>query len=131
MASIAIGGLAGIICYMAVVVMKTRTKIDDALDVLACHGVGGITGALLTGIFADKLINGAGADGLLAGDPSLLVVQLVAVLATMLYAFIGTVLILKVIDLTLGLRVRKEEEVIGLDLTQHGEEAYPDMEIPG
>lgn len=131
MASIAIGGLAGIICYMAVVVMKTRTKIDDALDVLACHGVGGITGALLTGIFADKLINGAGADGLLAGDPSLLVVQLVAVLATMLYAFIGTVLILKVIDLTLGLRVRKEEEVIGLDLTQHGEEAYTDMEIPG
>ena len=130
-ASIAIGGLAGIICYMAVVVMKTRTKIDDALDVLACHGVGGITGALLTGIFADKLINGAGADGLLAGDPSLLVVQLVAVLATMLYAFIGTVLILKVIDLTLGLRVRKEEEVIGLDLTQHGEDAYPDMEIPG
>jgi len=131
MGSIVIGALAGIVCYLAVVIVKTMTKLDDALDVLACHGVGGITGALLTGVFAQKAINGAGADGLLAGNSSLVVTQLIAVAATIAYAFIMTVILLKVIDVVMGVRVRKEEEVIGLDLTQHGEEAYPDMDIPG
>jgi Amt family ammonium transporter len=130
LASIAIGGAAGVICYLAVVAVKTLTPLDDALDVLACHGIGGITGALLTGIFAQKAINPAGADGLLAGGPSLVATQLIAVLATAVYAFVGTVVILKAIDIAMGLRVKKEEEIIGLDLTQHGEEAYPDMEIP-
>jgi Amt family ammonium transporter len=131
LASIAIGAIAGVVCYTAVVIVKTMTKLDDALDVLACHGVGGITGALLTGVFAQKLINPAGADGLLAGNPSLLLSQLAAVFATIAYSFVMTVAILKAIDFVIGLRVRKEEEVLGLDLTQHGEEAYPDMEIPG
>jgi Amt family ammonium transporter len=130
-ASIWIGLLAGIVCYLAVVVMKGYTKIDDALDVLACHGVGGILGALLTGVFAQKAINPAGADGLLAGNPGLLVTQAIAVVAVLAYAGIGTYILMKLIDVTIGLRVRKEEEIIGLDLTQHGEEAYPDMEIPG
>ncbi|MDD5112311.1 MAG: ammonium transporter [Candidatus Altiarchaeota archaeon] len=131
MAAIVIGGLAGVVCYLAVVVVKTMTRLDDALDVLACHGVGGITGALLTGVFADKAINSAGADGLLAGNASLVVSQLIAVVATAAYAFVMTLLLLKAIDMLMGVRVRKEEEVIGLDLAQHGEEAYPDMEIPG
>lgn len=95
------------------------------------RGVGGTTGALLTGVFAQKAINPAGADGLLAGGPSLVATQLIAVIATAVYAFVGTVVILKAIDIAMGLRVKKEEEIIGLDLTQHGEEAYPDMEIPG
>jgi Amt family ammonium transporter len=131
MGSLVIGALAGVVCYAAVVIMRTMTKLDDALDVLACHGIGGITGALLTGVFAQKLINSAGADGLLAGNASQLVIQLIAVAATATYAFVMTVILLKVIDVVMGVRVRKEEEVLGLDLTQHGEEAYPDMDIPG
>jgi len=131
MASIVIGAMAGIICYLAVVIVKTLTRLDDALDVLACHGVGGITGALLTGVFAEKALNSAGADGLLAGNASLVFTQLIAVVATIGYAFVMTLVLLKVIDMVMGVRVRKEEEVIGLDLAQHGEEAYPDMEIPG
>ncbi|MDD5111914.1 MAG: ammonium transporter [Candidatus Altiarchaeota archaeon] len=130
MASIAIGAIAGVVCYLAVVIMKTWTRIDDALDVFACHGIGGTLGVLLTGVFAQKLINPAGADGLLAGSASLMTSQLIAVLAVIAYSFIGTVVILKLIDVFMGLRVRKEEEVIGLDLVQYGEEAYPDMEIP-
>ena len=129
-ASIVIGLLAGAVCYSAVALLKTYTKIDDALDVLGCHGIGGILGALLTGVFAQKAINPAGADGLLAGNPSLLVTQAIAVAVTIAYAAIGTAVLLKVIDVVIGLRVRKEEEIIGLDLSQHGEEAYPDMEIP-
>ena len=131
LAAILIGAVAGAVCYLSVVFMKTKTRIDDALDVMACHGVGGTTGALLTGVFAQAAVNSAGADGLLAGNPALLVSQAVAVLATAVYAFVVTVVLLKVLDALMGLRVRKEEEIIGLDLTQHGEEAYPDMDIPG
>jgi Amt family ammonium transporter len=130
MAAIAIGAIAGIVCYLAVVIMKNWTKIDDALDVFACHGIGGTLGVLLTGVFAQKLINPAGADGLLAGSASLMTAQLIAVLAVIAYSFIGTSVLLKLIDVFIGLRVRKEEEIIGLDLVQYGEEAYPDMEIP-
>lgn len=130
-ASIIIGAIAGIVCYLAVMLMKTKTKIDDALDVFACHGIGGITGALLTGVFASKLINPAGADGLLFGNPSLLGFQLIAIIVTMVFAFVSTIIILKVIDYTIGIRVKHEEEIIGLDVTQHGEEAYPDTDIPG
>ncbi len=130
LAAIVIGAIAGVVCYTAIVLVKTQTNIDDSLDVLGCHGIGGITGALLTGVFAQKAINSAGADGLLAGNSSLVVTQLIAVIAVIAYAVIMTALILKVLDWTIGLRVRKEEEIIGLDLTQHGEEAYPDMEIP-
>jgi Amt family ammonium transporter len=130
MASIVIGAAAGVVCYLAVNIMKTKTNVDDSLDVLACHGVGGTIGVILTGVFAQKLINPAGADGLLAGNASLVVSQLIAVAATVVYAFVMTIVLLKAIDFAIGLRVRKEEEVIGLDLALHGEEAYPDMEIP-
>ncbi|VVB51158.1 Putative ammonium transporter [uncultured archaeon] len=128
-ASIIIGLIAGAVCYTSVFLLKRHTHIDDALDVLGCHGIGGATGAVLTGVFAQKAINSSGADGLLAGNASLVLTQLTAVAATALYAAIGTAVILKIIDVTLGLRVQKEEEILGLDLTQHGEEAYPDMEI--
>lgn len=122
LAAIAIGATAGAICYLMIVLIKNKTRIDDALDVLACHGIGGIVGAVLTGVFAQTMINSAGANGLLAGNPSLVVTQVIGVLATVIYAFIATVVILKVLDAVMGLRVMREEEIIGLDLTQHGED---------
>ncbi len=131
LASIVIGAIAGAVCYLAIVFMKTKTRIDDALDVMACHGLGGIIGALLTGVFATLAVNLDAADGLLSGNPSQLAVQAIGVAATMVYAFVGSMILLKLLDVVMGLRVARAEEVIGLDLTQHGEEAYPDMDIPG
>jgi len=130
-ASLVIGLLAGAVCYIVVYILKSFTRMDDALDVFGCHGVGGILGTLLTGVFAQKAINAGGADGLLAGNPHLVVIQLIAVAAVMAYAAAGTAVILKALDVAVGLRVRREEEIVGLDLSQHGEEAYPDLEIPG
>jgi len=130
-ASIIIGLIAGAVCYSMVWLMKMRTKIDDALDVFACHGVGGIIGAILTGVFAELFINPAGANGLVSGSASLLGSQAVAVFVTVAFAGVMTFIILKAINATVGLRVKKEEEILGLDLTQHGEEAYPDFDIPG
>jgi Amt family ammonium transporter len=121
-AAIAIGFVAGIICFFAVDLLKR--KVDDALDVFAVHGVGGIWGAIATGIFAQKAINPAGNDGLLYGNPGQLVTQIVAVVASAAFAAIVTVVILKAIDLVIGLRVPEQEEVLGLDSTQHGEAAY-------
>ena len=128
--SLVIGVLAGAVCYLAVAILKSRSKIDDALDVMGCHGVGGMLGALLTGVFAMKAVNPAGADGLFAGNAAQMFPQVMAVAAVAAYAAVGTAVIMKTLEWTVGLRVRREEEVVGLDLTQHGEEAYPDMEIP-
>ena len=122
-AAIVIGLLAGLICNLFVVLMK-RTRLDDTLDVFACHGVGGIWGALATGIFAEKAINAAGNNGLLYGNPKQLLIQAVAVLASCVWAFFGSVVLLKLIDRVMGLRVTAEEEALGLDVSQHGEQAY-------
>ncbi len=122
-ASICIGLLAGLICNLAVAALH-RTRLDDTLDVFACHGVGGIWGALATGIFAQKAVNPAGADGLLYGNPHQLLIQLGAILAVAVWSFVLSAGILKVIDLVMGLRVTPEEEALGLDLSQHGEVAY-------
>jgi Amt family ammonium transporter len=92
--------------------------------------VGGVVGSIATGIFAQKLVNPSGADGLLAGNPSLLMSQLIAVGATALYAVVVTSMLLIILRRVMGFRVKTEEEVIGLDISQHGEEAYPDMDIP-
>ncbi len=121
-AAIAIGFVAGILCFFAVDLLKR--KVDDALDVFAVHGVGGIWGAIATGIFAQKSLNEAGNNGLLYGNPQQLLIQIVAVAASAAFAAIVTVAILKVIDLVIGLRVPEQEEVLGLDTTQHGEAAY-------
>ena len=123
MASILIGVGAGVFCYIAVM-MKAKLGYDDSLDVVGIHGVGGSWGALATGIFASKAINAAGADGLLYGNPMQLVIQAGAVLVSIAFAFIGTFIILKVIDMAMGLRVSEEEERMGLDLSQHEERAY-------
>jgi ammonium transporter, Amt family len=121
--AIAIGILTSAVCY-AVVMIKPRLGYDDSLDTFGVHGVGGTVGALLTGVFASKLINSAGADGLLAGNPAQMVPQILGVLATIAYAAVGTFIILKVIDAVIGLRVKEHAEEEGLDISQHGELAY-------
>jgi Amt family ammonium transporter len=119
-AALVIGGVAGILCYIGVNV-RGRLGVDDSLDVWGVHGVGGTWGALATGIFADTAINPAASNGLLLGNPSLLAVQAAGVAATWAYAGAVTWLLLKLLDLTIGLRVKPSEELIGLDITQHGE----------
>jgi len=123
MAAIIIGLLVGMICSFMVVLLD-RTKLDDTLDVFACHGMGGIFGAIATGFFAQKLINPAGADGLLYGNPKQALIQIAAVAATGVWGFVMSVVLLKIIDKVMGLRVTPEEEEMGLDLSQHGESAY-------
>ncbi len=118
-----IGLIAGAGCYGAVVV-KPRLRYDDSLDAFGIHGVGGTIGALLTGVFASKAVNSAGADGLLFGGLGLFTVQLLAIGVTWLYAAVVTTAILKVLDAAIGLRVKEEEEVVGLDVTLHGEKGY-------
>jgi Amt family ammonium transporter len=117
-AAILMGLLAGVICYMGVMA-KAKFKYDDSLDVLGVHALGGSTGALLTGVFAT-----VGATGLLSGNMKQFVTQLIAVGAAGLYAFVVTLVIAFVINKTIGLRVEKEDEIIGLDETLHSEHAY-------
>jgi Amt family ammonium transporter len=121
--SIIIGLGAGSICYLAMQ-LRPRLKVDDALDVWAVHGIGGTWGALATGIFATVAVNSAGANGLLLGNPEQLLKQAIAVGATWIYAAVVTTVIVKVIDLTIGMRVKESEEALGLDRSQHGEIAY-------
>jgi Amt family ammonium transporter len=123
LAAIVIGGVAGVVCYAAVR-MKGRFGYDDALDVVGVHGVGGIWGALATGVFASAAVNSAGADGLLNGNPRQLLVQAIAVAATVGFAFVGSLILLKITEATVGLRVDEEAESMGLDLSEHEENGY-------
>jgi len=123
MAAIAIGAIGAGASYAAMQ-LRVRTKIDDALDVFACHGVAGIVGALLTGVFATKAVNPAGADGLLAGNPGLLGVQALAVLASIAFTAALTALILFRISAFGSLRVPAWDELAGVDHSEHGEHAY-------
>jgi len=119
MAAIPVGIGAAFFGYYAILIVRGSKKVDDSLDVLACHGIGSTWGVLATGIFAT-----IGATGLLAGNPGQLYIQFVAVVTTWIYAFVVTIALAKIIDATMGLRVRDEEEAVGLDLSQHGEGAY-------
>jgi Amt family ammonium transporter len=123
-ASLIIGALAGLACWYAVQLKERRFHYDDALDAWGVHGVGGMLGALLVGVFSSKALNSAGADGLLAGDPSLLWKQAVGLLAAGAYAVVMTLGILWLVERTFGLRVSEDDEREGLDATQHGEAAY-------
>jgi len=123
LSSIIIGAGAGFFCYVAVIV-KSRLGYDDSLDAFGVHGIGGTWGALATGLFASKAINSGGADGLFFGNPGQLWLQFIAVLAAWVLAFVGTFVILKIVDWTMGLRVSNDEEQLGLDLSQHEERAY-------
>ncbi|GAQ94279.1 ammonium transporter, Amt family [Thermodesulfovibrio aggregans] len=121
--SVIIGAVAGFICYFSVTSMKPKIGYDDALDVFGIHGVAGILGAILTGVFADPAINEAG-KGLLYGNPGQLWTQTIAVLITIVYTGIMTALIFLVIRIFMKIRVSEEEEIIGLDSSQHSERAY-------
>ncbi len=123
-AAIVTGLVAGVLSNLVSNWRVARTRIDDALDVFACHGVGGIWGSIATGLFAAEQINPNGADGLLYGNPSLLSTQFIALVAVAAFAFAGSYLLLKLINIFTPLRVGPEEEEIGLDLSQHGEEAF-------
>ncbi len=123
MASMIIGAGAGVICFFGVT-LKMRFNIDDALDVVGIHGVGGTFGALATGVFASSAINAGGANGLLHGNPKQFLIQAVGVVATIIFAFVTSYVLLKVIDATMGLRVETDDEIMGLDLSQHGESGY-------
>ena len=122
-AALAIGLVAGVLCYSAVM-LKVKFSYDDSLDVVAVHGVGGILGTLATGLFATVAVNAGGSNGLFYGNPRQLAVQALAVGVILVYSFVATYGILKLLDKTMGLRVTDEEEVMGLDLSQHGEAGY-------
>ncbi|MEI7644728.1 MAG: ammonium transporter [Chloroflexales bacterium] len=123
MAAIIIGFIVGLACFFAVELL-VRGRVDDALDVFGVHGVGGIVGALATGIFATKTINPAGFDGLLYGNPGQLLIQLIAVSVVVVYSALITWVLLSLVNITVGIRVTPEEEARGLDASQHGETAY-------
>jgi Amt family ammonium transporter len=123
--ALAMGALGAVPSYFAIV-WRARTRLDDSLDVLAGHGVGGISGALLTGVFASAVWGGT--DGLLHGRPAQLGLQAIGVAATVVYSGIGTFALLKLINVVLPLRAATRAEGVGMDITQHGEEAYSDGE---
>ncbi len=122
-AAVIIGCIAGAACY-ACVASKQRIGYDDSLDVVGIHGVGGVMGTLLVGVFASKAVNAAGADGLIAGNPSLLLSQAIGVVAVGVFVYCASWVLLKVIDRTYGLRVQEDTELQGLDLGEHSETAY-------
>src|SRR5438876_9783920 len=127
-----IGFLAGIVCFLMVTTVKSRFGYDDSVDAFGVHGAGGTLGALLTGVFASSAVNPIFKDaqgstlpsGLLEGNAHQLVNQLVGVVIAWALAAVGTLIILKIVDATIGLRVSEEHEIQGLDLSQHGEEGY-------
>jgi Amt family ammonium transporter len=122
LAAIPIGIGVSVISYYAVILMKNKLGFDDSLDVFAVHGVGGMWGALATGIFASASVSGT--SGLIEGNWGQIFIQLLSIVAVAAFAFAVTWIIGKLIDVTIGLRVGQQEEVIGLDLSQHGERAY-------
>jgi Amt family ammonium transporter len=124
MGAIGIGVGVSVICYFSVVVVKAKLGYDDTLDAFGVHGVGGMWGALATGLWATKAVNPAGADGLFYGNPAQFLIQAKAVAFTVIYSFIASVVLLKFVDAVVGLRVTEENERIGLDLTEHSEAAY-------
>lgn len=123
-AAIAIGFIGGVVSYFAIVFLKRKAGYDDALDAFGCHGIVGIWGAIATGLFSTKSVNAAGADGLFYGNFELLKVNLISAFSCALYAAVATFIIFKLISFVTKVRVEKEEESSGLDISLHGEEAY-------
>nr|WP_326492689.1 hypothetical protein [Alicyclobacillus dauci] len=128
--SIVLGLLGGAICYLASTFMKAKLGYDDALDAFGGHGIGGTWGALATGLFATTAVNASGSNGLFHGNPHQLLLQLIGVVATWVFSGLGTLVLLWVVDVVMGLRVSKEKEIMGLDLALHHESAYPETLTP-
>jgi len=122
LAAIPIGIVVSIICYYSIVVVKKKLGFDDSLDVFAVHGMGGIWGALATGIFASSAVSGK--PGLFEGNGAQVLTQFIGIVAVAAFAFVVTWMLGKLVDVTVGLRVGQAEETIGLDISQHGERAY-------
>lgn len=116
-------GAIGAACSYYVMTWRGKTKLDESLDVFACHGVGGIWGALATGIFATTAVNSA-SSGLIDGNAWQILVQLVAIAITIVYSFGVSWIMARILKLTMGMRVKEDEELVGLDISQHGERAY-------
>jgi len=123
MPAIIIGLAAGIMCNF-VAGWRARTTLDDSLDVFACHGAGGMLGTFATGLFASTAINAAGPNGLFFGNPALVVAQLIGIVVVAVFAFVGSYVLLRVINIFTPVRVSHKEEDAGLDMSQHGEAAY-------
>ncbi len=128
MSAMAIGIMAGAICYLAVAVIKGKLGYDDSLDAFGVHGVGGIFGTIAVGIFAQKALNENGADGLLFGNVQQFIIQGLLVLVAVAFAVTMTFILFKIVDALVGMRVEEEKEIIGLDLTQQSEAAYTVIE---
>jgi Amt family ammonium transporter len=129
MSAIALGAIAAIPSYIGLII-RAKTSLDDSLDVVAAHGVGGTVGALLTGVFADKAINGV-QSGLLFGNPGQLGIQAVAILAAIVYSGVLSFVLLKIVGVIIPLRPSRADETVGLDVSMHGEEAYLHAEGAG
>ncbi len=128
MNAIFIGMIVALICYMAVAVIKAKLGYDDSLDAFGVHGVGGTWGTIATGIFTEKAVNAAGANGLLFGNLHQFMIQGLLVLVTIPFAIIMTWIIFKIVDAVIGMRVEQNSEIVGLDLTQQSEAAYTVIE---
>lgn len=128
MNAVIIGILVSVFCYIAVAKVKTKFGYDDSLDVFGIHGIGGIWGTIATGLFAEKAVNETGANGLLFGNVHLFLVQLLLVIVAVVYAVVMTWILFKFVDALMCMRVEKDKEIIGLDLTQHNESAYTVIE---
>jgi len=126
--AIIIGLSVSVFCFIAVSVIKPKFGYDDSLDAFGVHCVGGMWGALATGLFASKIVNPAGSNGLFFGNPKQFLVQLLAVGVTLVYTGVATLVIYKLVDLIIGIRVTEKEEAMGLDITQHHERAYTVLE---
>jgi len=128
LSAIVIGIFVSLFCFIAVALVKPRLGYDDSLDAFGVHCVGGIWGALATGLFASKLINPDAANGLFFGNPRQFLIQVIAVAVTLVYSFVGSLILYKVVDWLVGMRVSEKDEIMGLDLTQHNENAYTLLE---
>ena len=130
MSAIAIGVICAFVSYFAIQV-RSKSKLDDSLDVFSCHGLAGVTGALLTGVLATKAVNSAGNNGLLYGNPGQLWTQVIAVASAIALAVVGTLVIFGIVRVLFGVRPPVKDEISGLDVTEHGEEAYLGSDLGG
>jgi Amt family ammonium transporter len=122
---IVMGFLAGLVCYLACTKIKNTFGYDDSLDAFGVHGVGGTLGAILTGVFATSIVTGnEHSTGFFDGNQGQIVTQIISVVAAFIFSAVGTVIIIKILDAIMGLRVDESDEIKGLDISQHGEEGY-------
>ena len=124
LSAIIIGLASGVVCFFSVSVIKAKLGYDDALDAFGVHGVGGTFGAIVTGLFASKEVNPAGADGLFFGNPDQLVTQIIGVVVSWFVAIVMTYVLIKLIGAFMPIRSEEEDEIRGLDIAEHGEKAY-------